>query len=127
MKLKLKEIIAAQSSLRELLNQPLPVKLSYTLSKTVKKIDSEFRQLDEATTGLKKKYGHEKTKGSEEFMIPVEDKEATKSYKSEFDELLEVEVEIPNYEPISISEFENLDIKISPVHLSNLVGTILKE
>ena len=127
MQIKLNDLIESQESLGILLNQPLPIKTAYHLSKTVKKIQSEITQFHESRNQLIRKYGSEAIEGSGDFEIRKDDKDAVKMFEDDVKELLALEVEIPNYEPIPYSDIENSNISISPAHLANLIGTVLKE
>ena len=122
MKLKLGEITMMQQGLMVLVNQELPIKLSYKLSKILKKIDMEVQEIENTRVELVKKYG---TSDEASGNIKVEEGENQEKFMSEYADLLNVETDI-NIDPISIDELPD-SIKITPQQLAYIDKFILQE
>lgn len=111
MKLKLGDVTMMQQGLTVLLNQPLPIKLSYKLGKLVKIVDEEIQEIENRRIELVKKYGVEdKEKGT----IKVSD-ENQDHFMKEYSELLDLDVNL-DFEQVDINQLPD-DIKISPQQL----------
>lgn len=111
--IKLKYLLDSEKILAELMEQPLTLKLSYKLSKLLKKVSEEMREFYRLRENLIKNLGEYRE--NDTYVITDEDKKI--QFTRELMELAEVNVEIPDFEPISISEFDSLDIKITPVQM----------
>lgn len=120
MRIKLSEILDVEKPLSELLSQNLPIKLSWHLSKLVNKVGSELKEFYNTRDRLIKKYGSESEPGKGDWSISPEDNAAIDAFKKEIQELVELEVELYNFEPISVRDLMATDIKISPIQLSSL-------
>ena len=91
MKLTNGDIWGSQEPLRKLIEQKFPVMVSYKLAKLVKKLDEQFKVIEEVRTGLIKKYGETDDKGQ----IQVKpDGENFPKFAGEFNELMSQEVEM---------------------------------
>lgn len=118
MKIQLSELLEVEKPLSELINQELPIRIAYHLSKLVKKVGSELKDFYDARDRLIMKLGCENDQG--QFSINIEDKTVLEQFHNEINSLVNVEVDLYNFEPISISEFDKVDIKISPIQMATL-------
>ncbi len=121
MKVKLGEITMMQQGLMVLVNQSLPIKLSYKLGKILRQVDNEVQEIENSRIELVKKYG---TPDDETKTIKVLDKDQEK-FMEEYGDLLNVEVEL-DIIPIHIDELPD-DIKITPQQLIYLDRFIIQE
>jgi len=85
------DIFGAQEPLRKLIGERLPVKVSYSLAKLVKKLDEQFKVIEEVRMGLIKKYGETDDKG--QISVKPEGENFPK-FVEEFNELMTQEVEV---------------------------------
>jgi len=116
----LDKLKAAERGLGKLMNSDLPVKMSYTLSKGLKGVRDELKQVEEKRVELIKKYGVTDGEGN----ISIEQGSETETiFKKEYTELLETEVELW-FTPIKLSEIPS-SISISPVEIEFLAGTFI--
>jgi len=91
MKLTNEYIFASQEPLRKLIEQKLPVLVSYKLAKLVKKLDEQFSIIEEVRLGLVKKYGE--VDGNSQFSVKPESENWPK-FLEEYNELMAQETEI---------------------------------
>ena len=111
-KFTVEEMFRFIGSARNVLDEKLPVKPSYRLSKLVKKIESEMKHYQEERTKLLEKHCKKDEKGK-----PVIEKdvyqgiEGNELFAKEHTELLSCECEL-DMMPVSITELG--DAKISP-------------
>ncbi len=109
--IKLGQIYKSKDSLQKLFNCDLPVIQSYQLSKVLTAFNEELKRIEEVRTVLVKKHGTEK-----DGMFTVEDR-SKEQFFSEFNPLLETEVDIP----ITKIKLEILNgAKLSAIDVSNL-------
>ena len=123
MKLRLGETREMIDALRVLMNQPLPIKVSYWLKRALVDLMKEFAPFEESRVELIKKYAEKDEAGEwveKEGQYVIPDREA---FDEEYAELAEQEIEI-KYEPLGIDRFE--DAKISGVDLMKL-GRLIKD
>jgi hypothetical protein len=120
MTIKLYELLNVEKPISELLNQNLPIKLSWRLSKLVKEISLELKEFNELRDKMIKQLGKESEPGKQDWSISPEDKEAIGTFQEQIQELVNVDADIRDFEPISINEFNGTDIKISPVQMASL-------
>ncbi len=118
-KMTLHELIEAQSSLTEVLQMELPVKISYWVAKIAKKLDKELKNYYEQRIKLIQKYGVaiEKEIEIEKNGKKVKEKQKTNDWKllpenevifnKEHKELLKVEVKI-DMEPVKLNDLEKI-------------------
>lgn len=114
--IKLANILDVEKPLAELMEQPLPIRLSYKLAKLLRKASDEIRQFYSLREGLIKRLGVEQSDGS--YIIDDEDKKL--QFTDEIRGLAEVNVELIDFEPISISDFDKTDVKVTPVQMAAL-------
>jgi len=119
-KLTLGELKDAEKGLGVILTAGLPIKMSYTLQKGLRAINTEFKNFEEERNNLIKKHQKEEGKGvepgSEEFV----------AFMADYNELSKVEVEVW-FSPMKIEELEKEGVKISPVELLPLMGKFVLE
>lgn len=112
MKLKLSQIVEAQSALARLGAEKLPAKMAYTIGRNIQQLRPELENYEKTRTDLiKDKYG-EKGEGD---TYQVEPKSMEK-FMAEINELLAVELELDLW-TLKFSEF---DRDISPMDLVSL-------
>jgi len=118
--MKLSTIINAQQSLTKLANSDLPVKIAYSLSKTIQKLSVEFKAFDEARNKLFEKYGEEieeKTKTGQPNRYKKIKNENIEEFQKEINKLLDLEVEV-DFKKIKVSNLEK--VNLSAIDLTNL-------
>ena len=91
MKLKNKDIWIAQEPLKTLMEQKLPIRVSYDIIRLVSKLSEQFKVIEETRQGLIKKYGKSDEKGQ---MSVEQGSESWEKFVSEFNELMSLEVEV---------------------------------
>ncbi len=90
MKIKLKDLREKGEALQKVLGTPLDVKLAYRIRKISGKIMNELTNVEKERIILIKKYG-EKEEKTKSYVVS---KDKTDAFASEFDKLLDVEVDI---------------------------------
>lgn len=101
-KVKLVDIVNAKETLQKLMNEKLPVFLSYKLAKVMKEISTELDSVEASRTNLVKKHGEKiEDKPGDSWQVSKENLEA---FHKEFEELLQMEAEL-NFDPIPILSF----------------------
>ena len=118
MEFELKELVGGKDSFMKLLNADLPIKVSYRLSKTIKKIEEELKHFDTQRIELLKKYGEPIENGTK---YQVKDLEG---FNKDMNELLAEKVEI-NVTTIDLKDIEKASL--SAIDLSNLSKLIKEE
>lgn len=107
MKLKISDLLSAKDALIVINQAKLPVKTSYSLSRSIKKIAEELEHFSEQHLALIKEYGEEGVEGGSWKVKPENMAEFSKRY----DELLDVEVDIDVWKlPLEDSVWGNLEI-----------------
>jgi hypothetical protein len=91
MKLENGDIFMAKEPLQKLLEQKLPVMISYKLAKMVGKLNEQYKVIEEVRQGLVKKYG---TADEKNRLTVNPDSPNWDKFMSEFAELMGQEVEI---------------------------------
>lgn len=112
MTITLGEIFTAKAPITKLMNQSLPLKASYRLSKMVDKLNEEYNRINDFQKKTMLKYGSEK-----DGIIQV-DEDKAEDYRKEFEELLEEEIELP-FDPIGI-ELLGTEAKLSAMEMRAL-------
>lgn len=121
MKITLAELQSINRSLPAITQQPLPVKLSYRLSKLISFCTKEMEIVEKARADLVKKYSEE---DDTEKNVTVRVKpENEQKFRDEFSELLSEEIEL-DFDPINLDDLGN--VKITPIDLFRL-SKIIKE
>lgn len=92
MKVKLRDIVAAQQSYSRLLEQSfLPARVKYNLSKDGKKIVNEIDEISKLRNDLIIKYG---TKGKDGMVSISPNSENMQTFQLEYDDLLDEDIEL---------------------------------
>jgi len=110
MKIKLSEILASKEALSKILDQELPIKTSFKLTKLVKFLDPELKNIEDHRIKLIKKYGEE----TEEGEVAVKGIDNIRQFNTEFSSLLDEEIEI-DFEPIPIDSLEKVVLNAADV------------
>ena len=122
MQIKLGDLKVAMEGFQVLAGKNLPVKIAYWVGKTIKKIASEYRDLEESRQKLCMKYCEKDADGKpalkkDEAGKDIFDISDMATFNSELMELFNMEVEI-NFNPIALDQIS--DIKIDPVTMMKL-------
>ena len=121
MKLKLQQIWECGEAVSTLLKKELSnVKASYWIGRNAKRIESEFKALNEKRIALVKQYGVENEK-TQNYEIP-KDKQA--EFAAKFEELLDIETDV-DIKTISLDDIK--DAKMSPGDMAVLDFMIVVE
>lgn len=113
-KFTLGELKSIEESLKKLIELPLPIKISYSLSKVLNNISKELILLEEQRMNLVRKYG-ETNQETKEIKVSNENLDL---FVKEFNELLQEELELM-IKPININSLGD-DLKLSPVDMARL-------
>jgi len=111
MKLTLAEIQAIDRSLPSITRHPLPVKISYRLSKLISFCAKEIDIMENIRKDLVKKFSGED--GCKEGEIRVKNENEEK-FRYEFSELLKEEIDF-DFEPVDLKDLG--DIKVAPIDI----------
>ena len=107
----LAELKGMETPLTKLLEQEIPVKSSFKLSKVLRDISKELSVLEDSRQNLIRQYGEVQENGS----TTITDPENLASFQSEFGDLLNEEVTF-EYDPISIDLLgDNLNLTVAEV------------
>lgn len=120
MEIKLVEIKAMMESLFKISKQNLPVRISYKISKLIKKLSDEWNFFEGHRQQLIKKYCNEENKEKIDDISPVKKEE----FYTELNDLLEEGVEV-DFALIKLSEIEQ--ISLSPLDMIRLEKIIVDE
>lgn len=112
MTLTLLQIKNSETVLNKLLTSPLPVKVSYRLSKIIKKLNDELTQFENSRQKLFEKYGTNDGQGA---ITVGEQNQAV--FLKELNELLSETVELDD---IKIHLDDIADIKFSAIEIAQL-------
>jgi hypothetical protein len=112
MKISLGKLKNSEEALTALSNCPLPIVLSYKISKALKVIASELTLLEESRKSLVQKYGV--VEGND----VIVSKENIDAFMKELNPLLMEEVDIP-IEPIPIGSLPD-NLSLTPIQISQL-------
>ena len=116
MKVTLQQVLDAMPAVSQFAQKELPAKAAYRISKLVKKLNSEARDLQEQRNRLIEKYGHKVLKG-EQWVMEVRP-ENIGAFMAELKTLLSEEVELEGVASIKFADIEHLNL--SPAVLSDL-------
>jgi hypothetical protein len=122
MELTVKELLDMSASLKKLLNESLPIKTAYKLSRMVKSIDGETKTYNEKKNELVGKYGEKVGRGmqiNQEIETPEGNIPNPKfiEFLKDLEEIQSVKIELPD---IKVKIDELGDINFPAVDLSNL-------
>jgi hypothetical protein len=114
MKIKLGELKSIEESLKTLINMTLPIKVSYSLGKVLKKISNELVFFEEEKNKLIRTYG---TENVEKNVIEVTDPKKIPDFTEKVKELLDIDVDL-EFEKIDLALLEGKEL--SPADMINL-------
>jgi len=112
MKIKLSQIFNVQPIIKKLIEQKMPIKMAYKLSKMAKALNSEYEEIEKQRTSLIQKLG-EQTGDTGQFQVKEENAQA---FIKEFGEFLNGEAVNLDFEKVSLKDLPD-DIKMSPQEL----------
>ena len=124
MKVTLRNIYGASNILGVLVEQQLPIRIAFRLTRLITRLNEEYSTLDQTRQKLIDEYGtkiKESDPDNPSFTFSEEDQQ---NFTKQFNELLDEEVEI-EWEGISIDDLGS-DITLSVKEL-NAIGFIFKE
>lgn len=115
MKVKQGVIRDAQAGFVAIMQAQMPIKLSYTVGKNLKKLDMSMADFEKLRKDLIQKYGtkDEKTGGMQ---VTAENMEA---FNKEYDELADQEVEVDIWK-LSLTKLSDAGVKLTPVQLLSI-------
>lgn len=118
MQITLSELKSIETPLSKLMEQKLPLKTSFKLSKVLKQIANELQALEEARQKLIRQYGEVE---EETQSITIKDEAKLLQFQKEFSDFLKEEVELA-FEPISIDLLgEDCNLSVSEVTLLSVL------
>ena len=115
MEISLREVVDMKQSLESLLKLSLPAKVSFRLGKVFRQIQQEQRDFEGQRENLIRKYGSENKDKNEVRVL----NENIDSFMKEVNSLLEEKISI-NYEPMSISDLNNVSISVEDMSVLSL-------
>ena len=110
MKVKLGQIYAANPILGKLVEQQLPIRVAYRLTRLITKLNEEYDALDQSRIKLLEEYGTPVDGVEGQFQFSPENQV---TFQDEFNALLSEDVEL-DWQPISIDDLgrqTNLSVK----------------
>jgi len=107
--LTLSELKGMEQPLTKLLEQQLPVKAGFKLSKILKEFSKELGELEDQRQKLIRQYGE-----TVENQITITDPEKLEKFHSEFGELLKEEITF-EYTPINIDLLGDVDMPVAEI------------
>lgn len=122
MKIQLFELINSQQSLKNLLEEKLPITLSYKLSLLLKKIRPELESYEKVRTDKIKELGSivkdDAENDTNEYSLDINNKEVIEEFRKAMVDVgnQTIEIDIPE---IKISEFNN-SINLTPMDMETL-------
>lgn len=122
MNIKLGKIKDTRSAVNDMLNSVIPVKLSYQLSKMLKKLDNKIRDIDKMGIEVAKKYGGMDEKTGAVNIPPEKLEEANK----EFNDYLETSVDLDVWE-LKLSVLSAAGIKLTPAQVISMEDFITND
>lgn len=119
-KVKLLDIVNSREALSTLMNEKLPMVVSYKLAKIFKIVAPELDLLEQQRQKMIRELGEPLSEDEENGAWKVK-KENEKEFQKQFEELLQEEVEL-DFDPVPVSIFDALDDKVSiaPMELAKI-------
>lgn len=121
MRVQLSKVIDAMPAISQFAQKELPAKAAYRVSKLVRKITDESRELQEQRNKAIVKHGHKVKRpgpdGKEQEVTEVRP-ESVEAFNTEMRALLESEIELEGVAKIKFSDLEGLHL--SPAVLADL-------
>ena len=121
--MKLSEIEKLYTTLKQLNEREMPIKISYKFSKIFSQISTDFEFYSKKIQGILSKYGEKDEKGNfviKDGMVPFQKDYADLAMK-ELDELNSIDITLPDYQ-FSLEELEPLSL--TPAQVSSLTNFI---
>lgn len=124
MKVTLKNIYGASNILALLVEQKLPIKIAFRLTRLITRLNEEYNNLDTQRRKLLAEYGTQIKESDPQNPSFTFDPEGQENFTKEFNELLDEKIEI-EWEAISIEDLGS-EITLSVREL-NSIGFIFRE
>lgn len=118
MKFKVLQIFSAKDALIKLSQESLPIKASFRIAKFIDAIKPTLTVVDKQRNDLILKYGQEIEDENGQKIFSIRDEESIQKFSEEFNEVLEEEVEISDFKPVTLNDIEN--VKMTPLEVSVL-------
>ena len=121
--MKLSEIEKLYTTLKQLNEKEMPVKISYKFSKIFSQISTDFEFYSKKIQEILSKYGEKDEKGNfivKDGMVPFQ-KDYVDLAMKELDELNSIDITLPEYQ-FSLEELEPLSL--TPAQVSSLTNFI---
>lgn len=112
MRLKLGTIQAAQPGLIDIMKAQMPIKLSYAVSRNIKKLEPWLRDVENKRLDLVKKYGAKDEKTGI-FAVTKENEDA---FNKEYDEMADQEVDVDMWK-LSLAKLSEVGVRLTPLQL----------
>jgi len=111
--MKNSDVFNSLEPMKELVNIELPVKTSYAITRLVQKLESARKAIETVRLGLVKKYGESDKDNPKNIRVTPECSN-WEAFVSDFNELMEVEVEL-DFIPVKLPlEFNGKSVAIKP-------------
>ena len=124
MKVTLKNIYGASNILGLMVEQQLPIRIAFKLTRLITRLNEEYTNLDTTRRTLLKKYGTESENSDPNNPSYTFTSENQENFAKEFNDLLEEEVKI-DWDPLSIDDLgSGLTLSVREL---NAIGFIFKE
>jgi hypothetical protein len=104
MKVKLFEIYSSVSVMNKILDAELPATIAFQLTKLLKVLNDEIKNIEDQRVKLVSKYG---SSGNDQTTSVSE--ENKQQFLKEFGELLDTEIDL-NWTPLPVEKFEKLNL-----------------
>ena len=121
--MKLSEIEKLYTTLKQLNEKEMPIKISYKFSKIFSQISTDFEFYSKKIQEILSKYGEKDEKGNfivKDGMVPFQKDYVDLAIK-ELDELNSIDITLPEYQ-FSLEELESLSL--TPAQVSSLTNFI---
>lgn len=121
--MKLSEIEKLYTTLKQLNEKEMPIKISYKFSKIFSQISTDFEFYSKKIQEILSKYGEKDEKGNfivKDGMVPFQ-KDYVDLAMKELDELNSIDITLPDYQ-FSLEELEPLSL--TPAQVSSLTNFI---
>lgn len=121
--MKLSEIEKLYTTLKQLNEREMPIKISYKFSKIFSQISTDFEFYSKKIQEILSKYGEKDEKGNfvvKDGMVPFQ-KDYVDLAMKELDELNSIDITLPEYQ-FSLEELESLSL--TPAQVSSLTNFI---
>ena len=123
MNLTLRDLFNAKESFGRLLEEKVPTELALTIRGLVDQINEHFSALEDERNSLIRELGTKKSEENEEYEFTAE---AQEKFISQFDKLLDGEVEL-DFEQLSIKDLGSAMISVKDLNTLSFMFTELQE